>query len=240
MVPELEKESRMVGAVGVCELGKGEQREADRRELDRGEQSRPNGATARKREEFSGNGRGDFGSLRPLNPKTKQNFSFCKNCLEKNTRFTLSCPVGCVRPCSGGVRISNHDKNRFWTLLRVSRRVGQVSASDTCPTQVHETGRSIGASEMISFKWIFRKKFKTGGTLDKHKARLMAKEFKQEKDFDYFDIFAPVTKITSIYFLLPKLLHNLIIYQMDVKTIFLNGYVKEGTCMDRLEWFIKF
>ena len=44
----------------------------------------------------------------------------------------------------------------------------------------------------IGCRWIFRKKLKSDGTLDKYKARLVAKSFTQLKDIDYFDTFAPV------------------------------------------------
>ena len=39
---------------------------------------------------------------------------------------------------------------------------------------------------------------KVDGTIDKYKARLVVKGFKQKEDLDYFDTYSPVTRITSI------------------------------------------
>ncbi|KAJ0041960.1 hypothetical protein Pint_17978 [Pistacia integerrima] len=50
----------------------------------------------------------------------------------------------------------------------------------------------------IGCKWIFKKKLKTDGSIDKYKARLFAKGYTQKKDIDYFDTYAPVTRIASI------------------------------------------
>ena len=55
-------------------------------------------------------------------------------------------------------------------------------------------------------------------------------------DVDYFDIFAPVTRITSIKVLIALAsIHNLVIHQMDVKTTFLNGDLEEEIYMDQVE-----
>ena len=50
----------------------------------------------------------------------------------------------------------------------------------------------------IDCKWVLKKKLKPDGSIDKFKARLVAKAFKQKVDLDFFDTFSPVTRITSI------------------------------------------
>ncbi|KAL8132571.1 hypothetical protein AgCh_008162 [Apium graveolens] len=50
----------------------------------------------------------------------------------------------------------------------------------------------------LGSKWVFKKKLKTDGTIDKYKARLVIKGYKQQKCLDYFDTYSPVTRITSI------------------------------------------
>ncbi|XP_060179481.1 uncharacterized protein LOC132609491 [Lycium barbarum] len=52
----------------------------------------------------------------------------------------------------------------------------------------------------IGCKWVLRKKLKPDGSVDKYKARLVAKGFKQLEGLEVFDIFSPVTIITSGYF----------------------------------------
>ena len=91
-------------------------------------------------------------------------------------------------------------------------------------------------AKTIGCKWIFKRKLKQDGSIEKYKARLVAKCFKQMNDVDYFDIFAPVTRITSIKVLIALAsIHNLVIHQMDVKTTFLNGDLEEEIYMDQVE-----
>ena len=80
---------------------------------------------------------------------------------------------------------------------------------------------------------------KTDESIDKNKARLVAKGYKQKEGLYYFDIYSPVTGITSIRMLIAiKALHNLKIHQMDVKTAFLNGDLSEEIYKDQPEGFI--
>ncbi|GJS07094.1 retrovirus-related pol polyprotein from transposon TNT 1-94 [Tanacetum coccineum] len=50
----------------------------------------------------------------------------------------------------------------------------------------------------LGYKWIFKKKMKADGTVDKYKARLVIQGFRQREGLDYFDTYSPVTRITSI------------------------------------------
>ena len=80
---------------------------------------------------------------------------------------------------------------------------------------------------------------KPDGSIDKFKARLVAKEFKQKVDLDFFDTFSPVTKITSIRLLIAiAAIFYLKIHQMDVKTAFLNEDLEEDIYMDQPEGFV--
>ncbi|CAL9030102.1 unnamed protein product [Prunus brigantina] len=91
----------------------------------------------------------------------------------------------------------------------------------------------------IGCKWVFRKKLKLDGSIDKYKARLVAKGFTQKKGIDYFDIYSPVSRITTIRTLIALTsIHNLVVHQMDVKTAFLNGDLDEEVYMEQPEGFI--
>ncbi|KAL0337652.1 UNVERIFIED_CONTAM: Retrovirus-related Pol polyprotein from transposon TNT 1-94 [Sesamum calycinum] len=79
---------------------------------------------------------------------------------------------------------------------------------------------------------------KPDGSVDKFKARLVARGFKQNEGIDYFDIYSPVARLTTIRVLIALAsMHNLSIHQMDVKTTFLYGELKEKVYMDQPEGF---
>jgi hypothetical protein len=80
----------------------------------------------------------------------------------------------------------------------------------------------------VDSKWVFRLKRGPDGEIEKHKARVVAKGFTQIEGLDYDETFAPVVKFTSIRILLAITTHNnLEIHQIDIKTAFLNGELKE-------------
>ncbi|KAI3825040.1 hypothetical protein L1987_06515 [Smallanthus sonchifolius] len=88
-------------------------------------------------------------------------------------------------------------------------------------------------------KWIFKRKMKVDGSIDKFKARLVVQGFRQKEGIDFFDTYAPVARISTIRLLVALAsIHNLIIHQMDVKTAFLNGELEEEVYMKQLEGFI--
>ncbi|GJZ50608.1 zinc finger, CCHC-type containing protein [Tanacetum coccineum] len=91
----------------------------------------------------------------------------------------------------------------------------------------------------LGCKWIFKRKMKVDGTIDKFKARSVIQGFRQKEGIDYFDTYAPVARITTIKLLLAlAAIHNLLIHQMDVKTTFLNGDLEEQVYMKQPEGFV--
>ncbi|GJW70894.1 zinc finger, CCHC-type containing protein [Tanacetum coccineum] len=91
----------------------------------------------------------------------------------------------------------------------------------------------------LGCKWIFKRKLKVDGTIEKFKARLVIQGFKQKSGIDYFDTYAPVARISTIRLLIAMAsIHNLIIHQMDVKTAFLNGDLEEEVYMNQPQGFI--
>ena len=91
-------------------------------------------------------------------------------------------------------------------------------------------------AKTIGCKWIFKRKLKLDGSIEKYKTWLVAKGFKKNKCVDYFRIFAHMTRILSIKVLIVlALVHNLVMHHMDVKTTFLNGKLEEEIYMDQSE-----
>ncbi|GJT26038.1 zinc finger, CCHC-type containing protein [Tanacetum coccineum] len=91
----------------------------------------------------------------------------------------------------------------------------------------------------LGCKWIFKRKMKVDGTIEKFKAQLVIQGFRQKEGIDYFDTYAPVARITTIRLLLAlAAIHNLVIHQIDVKTAFLNSDLDEKVYMKQPERFV--
>ncbi|GKD39854.1 retrovirus-related pol polyprotein from transposon TNT 1-94 [Tanacetum coccineum] len=92
---------------------------------------------------------------------------------------------------------------------------------------------------LIKIKWIYKVKTDKSGRVLKNKARLVAQGFRQEEGIDFEESFAPVAKIEVIHIFVAYAAHkNTTIYQMDVKTTFLNGKLKEEVYVSQPEGFV--
>jgi hypothetical protein len=81
---------------------------------------------------------------------------------------------------------------------------------------------------IISTKWIYTKKTNKEGQVERYKARFVARGFTQVWGIDYFEIFSPVMKLSSVRLLLSiAAVNNLACVQYDIKTAFLNGILEE-------------
>ncbi|GKB59723.1 retrovirus-related pol polyprotein from transposon TNT 1-94 [Tanacetum coccineum] len=91
---------------------------------------------------------------------------------------------------------------------------------------------------VIALKWIYKVKLDEYGDVLKNKARLVAKGYCQEEGIDFEESFAPVARIEAIrIFIANAATKNMIIYQMDVKTAFLNGDLQEEVFVSQPEGF---
>ena len=91
----------------------------------------------------------------------------------------------------------------------------------------------------IENKWIFKKKTDADGNVTIYKARLVAKGYRQVQGIDYDETFSPVAKLKSVRIMLAiAAYYDYEIWQMDVKTAFLNGHLKEELYMIQPEGFV--
>ncbi|KAK8652167.1 hypothetical protein V6N13_061189 [Hibiscus sabdariffa] len=91
----------------------------------------------------------------------------------------------------------------------------------------------------IGCKWVFKKKTDMDGNVQTYKGRLVAKRFRQIHGVDYDETFSPVAMIKSIRILLAvAAFHDYEIWQMDVKTAFLNGKLEEDVYMTQPDGFV--
>ncbi|GJU51237.1 retrovirus-related pol polyprotein from transposon TNT 1-94 [Tanacetum coccineum] len=92
---------------------------------------------------------------------------------------------------------------------------------------------------IIALKWIYKAKLDEYGDILKNKARLVAKGYHQDVGIDFEESFTSVTRIEAIrIFIANATSKNMTIYQMDVKTAFLNGELKEEVYVNQTEGFV--
>jgi len=83
----------------------------------------------------------------------------------------------------------------------------------------------------IGIKWVFKNKQSEDGVVVRNKARLVAQGFCQKEGIDYEETFAPVARLEATRILLTfAASKGFKLYQMDVKSAFLKGYIEKGLC----------
>jgi hypothetical protein len=106
--------------------------------------------------------------------------------------------------------LNNFKRNEVWTLV-------------TRPKQ-----------NIMGTKWVFRNKQDEHGVVTRNKARLVAKGYAQVTGLDFEETFAPVARLESIRILLAYVAHHSFrLFQMDVKSAFLNGPIKEEVYVEQ-------
>ncbi|KAJ9547150.1 hypothetical protein OSB04_019693 [Centaurea solstitialis] len=84
------------------------------------------------------------------------------------------------------------------------------------------------SKSVIDTKWIFKNKKDANNIIVRNKARLVAKGYRQQEGIDYDETFAPVARLEAIrMFLAYAAYKDFTVFQMDVKTAFLYGHLKE-------------
>nr|GEV52406.1 retrovirus-related Pol polyprotein from transposon TNT 1-94 [Tanacetum cinerariifolium] len=92
---------------------------------------------------------------------------------------------------------------------------------------------------VIKTKWIFKNKKDASSLVIRNKARLVAVGYSQQEGIDYDETFAPVARIEAIRLFLAYDAHkDFTVFQMDVKTAFLNGILKEEVYVSQPPGFV--
>ena len=81
---------------------------------------------------------------------------------------------------------------------------------------------------IVGARWVFRNKLDDLGAVIRNKARLVAQGYRQLEGIDYDETFGPVARLVPIRIFLAYAAHKMFkAFQMDVKSAFLNGELKE-------------
>ncbi|GJU64764.1 putative ribonuclease H-like domain-containing protein [Tanacetum coccineum] len=118
--------------------------------------------------------------------------------------------------------------------------------SDVYEQKTHDTLNTFwilvdlpNRKKAIGTKWVFRNKKDERGIVIRNKARLVVQGHKQEKGIDYEEVFAPMARIEAIrLFLAYVSFMGFLVYQMDVKSAFLYGTIKEEVYVTQPPGFI--
>eukprot|EP00253_Pinus_taeda_P014231 PITA_14231 len=137
---------------------------------------------------------------------------------------------------SSRVQASNDDEDSFTP-------VGEVCSGKRKPKWLQDTLReatSVAGTKrqevvsrpegksIVTSRWLYKIKHAADGSIEKFKARFVARGFSQVEGVDYEETFAPIARYTSIRSIISiaaEMGRN--IHQMDVKTAFLNGFIQE-------------
>nr|GEW69321.1 retrotransposon protein, putative, Ty1-copia subclass [Tanacetum cinerariifolium] len=92
---------------------------------------------------------------------------------------------------------------------------------------------------VITLKWIYKVKLDELGGILKNKSCLVARGYRQEEGIDFEESFAPVARLEAIWIFLAYVAHkNMEVYQMDVKTTFLNSILREEVYVTQPDGFV--
>jgi hypothetical protein len=106
--------------------------------------------------------------------------------------------------------LNNFKRNEVWSLVPRSKQ------------------------NVVGTKWVFCNKQYEHGVVTRNKARLVAKGYAQVTSLDFEETFAPVARLESIRILLAYAAHHSFkLFQMDVKSAFLNGPIKEEVYVEQ-------
>ncbi|GJZ65136.1 retrovirus-related pol polyprotein from transposon TNT 1-94 [Tanacetum coccineum] len=122
---------------------------------------------------------------------------------------------------------------------RTKRQTIQEELNDFERLEVWELVPRSDKVMVITLKWIYKVKLDELGGILKNKARLVARGYRQEEGTDFEESFAPVVRLDTIRIFLAFTTHmNMIIYQMNVKTTFLNGILREEVYVSQPDGFV--
>nr|GFA23878.1 copia protein [Tanacetum cinerariifolium] len=97
----------------------------------------------------------------------------------------------------------------------------------------------VANGSVITLKWIYKVKLYEMGGILKNKACLVAPGYHQEEGIDFEESFALVTRLEAIRIFIAYATHkNMAVYQMDVKTVFLNGSLREEVYVSQSDGFV--
>ncbi|GJW99543.1 retrovirus-related pol polyprotein from transposon TNT 1-94 [Tanacetum coccineum] len=120
--------------------------------------------------------------------------------------------------------------------------IGNPSQSIRTRRQLETDGEMFDrplCKTVINLKWVWKNKRDEENSVIRNKARLVAMGYGQKKGIDFEESFAPVARLEAFRLFVAYVVHKSFpVYQMDIKTTFLNGPLKEEVCVNQPDGFV--
>ncbi|GKA50186.1 retrovirus-related pol polyprotein from transposon TNT 1-94 [Tanacetum coccineum] len=117
----------------------------------------------------------------------------------------------------------------------------QEELNQFVPNDVWDLVPLAMSQSIIGTRWVFRNKLDENGIVSRNKARLVAQGYNQQEGIDYDETYALVARLESIRIILAIACANdFKLYQIDVKSAFLNGFINEEVYVAQPPGFIDF
>jgi hypothetical protein len=158
----------------------------------------------------------------PLFPAININPDIADDCLLSHTALTTTTTT--ADPTTYAAAISSPNAAHWHAAMLDELR----------SLQEHGTWRlaELPGRRSIGCKWVYKSKRDESGAVKRYKARLVAQGFSQREGIDFGVTFAPVVRLDTLRIILALACHlDLHIYQLDIKTAYLNGDLDEDIYM---------
>jgi hypothetical protein len=181
-------------------------------------------------------------------PKTKKRPAWLEATLQEAKR--LKAPSGTFRKSKKAKRFSNYATCMTKLLDEEPTMFEEAVQKKQWKEAMTEEHQSIMKNyvweivprpkekSVVTLKWVYKVKHEANRSADKYKARFVARGFSQKEGEDYDETFTPISRYTSIRAIMSLVTSmGWSLHQMDVKTTFLNGAIKEEVYIEQTQGF---
>ncbi|KAH9672319.1 hypothetical protein KPL70_017676 [Citrus sinensis] len=143
---------------------------------------------------------------------------------ERRDNLTLFCLFADCEP----VNFQEATLDEKWRIA-MDEEIKAIVKNDTWELTTLPKGHKA-----INVKWVYKTKKNAKGEIERNKARLVAKGYSQKAGIDYDEVFAPVVRLETIRLIISLVAQNKWkIFQIDVKSTFLNGFLEEEVYIEQ-------
>nr|GEU82736.1 retrovirus-related Pol polyprotein from transposon TNT 1-94 [Tanacetum cinerariifolium] len=126
-------------------------------------------------------------------------------------------------------------KDKSWTMAMLEE-LNQFLTNDVWSLVPPPKNQTV-----IGTKWVFKHNLDENGVVSRNKDRLVVQGYNQQKEIDFDETYAPIARLESIKILLAyACAHNFKLFQMNVKSAFLNGFINEEVYISQPPGFVDF